>query len=271
MWIRSRGEAEFRAMSFKVFRARVIYAMTKMLREPSPLSPSKEPVRETIPGSPHYQIDSLYRPCGQVGGDWLGGELQDDATVWILVADVCGKGHPASIVARGLPLLWRISPANDLRRRKCEPIELLDLLGRELVRCLPDGVFVEATAARLDPSGNAAVGAAGLTRVIFRRHGTCFIALQQFGGHFLGIDIPEERSQQSWQLDPGDELLLATDGFYDQPTGDGRVAENLAAIDPHHHEPSLLDTAHALLKRVWADHPQFDDTTLVGVGFKRVP
>jgi serine phosphatase RsbU (regulator of sigma subunit) len=258
-------------MSFKAFRARVAFAVVRMLREPSPASQSKEPLRETIPGSPHYQIDSLFRPCGQVGGDWLAGEQQDDATVWILIADVCGKGRAASILARGLPLLWGIRSANDLRRRKCEPVELLDLLGRELNRCLPDGVFVEATAARLDPSGHASVGAAGFTRVIFRRHGTCLIALEQFGGHFLGIDIPEKRSQQSWRLDPGDELLMATDGFYDQPMQNGRLAENLDALTPDDHEPSLLDTAHALLRRVWVKHPQFDDLTLVAVGFKRVP
>ena len=76
--------------------------------------------------------------------------------------------------------------------------------------------------------------------------------------------------QKSWQLDPGDELLMATDGFYDQPTHKGRLAENLAALDAHHHESSLLNAAHAVLNEVWAEHPQFDDTTLVGACFKRV-
>ena len=130
---------------------------------------------------------------------------------------------------RGLPLLWRISPANDLAGESANPLNYwIFSAGNWFVACRTASSWRplrhDLTRQEMPPC------AAGLTRVIFRRHGTCFIALQQFGGHFLGIDMPEERSQQSWQLDPGDELLLATDGFYDQPTGDGRLADNLTAL-----------------------------------------
>jgi serine phosphatase RsbU (regulator of sigma subunit) len=253
-------------MSFNTFRALVVSAASRMLLESSPPSPAKgSAAAEAIPGGPHWRIESLFRPSGQLGGDWLGGDLRDDGTVWVLIADVCGKGYAASILARGLPLLWRIRPANELRGRKCKPVELLDLLGRELNCCLPSDVFVEATAARLDPSGQVFVGAAGATRVIYRQRGARSISLQHFGGPYLGIDIPVDRSQQSWQVDPGDELLLATDGFYDQPTDNGRLAENLAELDAHLHESSLLSAANALLNRIWAEHRQFDDTTLVWI------
>ena len=182
-------------MSMKVFRACVLYAVSRMLREPSPPSPLDGSLAESIPGGPHYQLDTLLRPCGEVGGDWLGGDLLDDNTLWILIADVCGKGYPASILARGLPLLWRIRSANNLRRRKCEPVELLNLLGAELNRCLPDGVFVEATAARLDPLGQVLVGAAGFTRVLSRQCGSplhCFAAVWRvfLGDRYLNGAFP---------------------------------------------------------------------------------
>jgi hypothetical protein len=269
MDVRSCEETNFHRMSFAVFRDLVLYKVSRILLERSGPSQTNETVAEVIPISPHYQVDSLFRPSGDVGGDWLGGDLLDDGTVWILVADVSGKGYAASIVARGLPLLWRIRPVNDLRKRKCEPVELLDLLGRELSRYLPIGVFVEATAARLDPSGQVSVGGAGDIQVISRQYEARSIALHRFGGPYLGFDIPAARSQRSWQLDPGDELLLATDGFFDQPTHNGLLVENLPALHARHHKSSLLSTFQSVLGRVWAEHPQFDDTTLVGVSFKR--
>jgi hypothetical protein len=273
MFIRSRNETMFHGMGRKVFLALVLTAVSRWLLEPSPPPRPKPPVAEAVPGSPHWEIDILLCPCGHVGGDWLGRDLLDDGTVWILVADACGKGYLASIIADMLALAWRCPAANDLRRRKCDPVALLALLGGELNRCrLPDGLFVEATAARLDPPGQASVGAAGHTRLLFRKNGACLIDPEKFGGSLLGLgnDIQAEYSQRSWQLDPGDELLLASDGFYDQPTHNGRLAENLAALDAHRDESSLLNAAHALLKRIWANHPQFDDTTLVGAGFKRI-
>ena len=153
MYIRSREQTKFHGMSFKVFRAPCFTRYRRCFASPRHLPRVIKRQRRQFSRSPHYRIDSILHPCGLVGGDWLGGDLLDDNTVWILVADVCGKGYAASILARGLPLLWRIRSARDLRGQKCEPVELLDLLGRELNRCLPNGGFVEATAARLDPSG----------------------------------------------------------------------------------------------------------------------
>jgi serine/threonine protein phosphatase PrpC len=75
-------------------------------------------------------------------------------------------------------------------------------------------------------------------------------------GGWLGLRVPEAEDQQSWVLEDGDELLLATDGLFDQleefdwsgqVIGHGR----------------LFDAVRQLVEQALALGPQRDDLTMV--------
>ena len=79
---------------------------------------------------------------------------------------------------------------------------------------------------------------------------------------WLGLCPPTRADQHSYVLAHGDEILLATDGVFDQLAAEGAVLgaglpEELAGPGP------LLQRVRALLDRALERAPQKDDITLV--------
>jgi hypothetical protein len=81
-------------------------------------------------------------------------------------------------------------------------------------------------------------------------------------GTWLGLRAPTTRDQQTWRLDAGDELLLGTDGMFDQFGGhDGlEVVEMLSDVP---HTRTLLDEVQLRLRDRLRHVPQKDDITMV--------
>jgi serine phosphatase RsbU (regulator of sigma subunit) len=172
-----------------------------------------------LPDSPAYHSETFFRPSAQVGrhlfgGDWYAGRQLDDGTFWVFLADVTGHGYYAYLVASALPGVWqRCWQAHP--GRAPEPAELLAAMHELLADCLPDGVYLECTLARLGPDGEATVAPAGGTRLLVhparQRPG-----LVQLRGAWLGLRPPRPEEQHTLRLGHGDELVLATDGVFDQ-------------------------------------------------------
>jgi serine phosphatase RsbU (regulator of sigma subunit) len=126
---------------------------------------------------------------------------------------------------------------------------------------LPDGIFVECTLARLSPDGEATVAPAGGTRVLVRRGGAGRPDLLKLRGSWLGVGPPLAGDQHTCRLGDGDELLLATDGLYDQLDDAGAdVADLLTRTSG---TDTLLDDARRLLREALRRTPQKDDITMV--------
>jgi hypothetical protein len=136
----------------------------------------------------------------------------------------------------------------------------------ELEAVLPDDLFVEAVAGRFTPSGEATVAAAGGFHPILRRSKANVLESLSLSGCFLGLEIGD-RDQSRWELDDGDELMLATDGLFDQPCGaEERLGRLLSSRcqDQLRSEPRALHEAVvAVLGKVLGQHPQHDDITVV--------
>jgi serine phosphatase RsbU (regulator of sigma subunit) len=222
-----------------------------------------------VPPSEAYHVRLFFRPHGAVGGDWFDVEAGAGGDVWVLVADVSGKGRPANLLASGLPHLWRTERVREGRRRGLPPGEVLALLGSELEACLPDCVFVEATLGRFTPAGRATVASAGACPVVLRRGR---VEVHKLGGPPLGLaDVRAPRGEGSWDLRPGDECLLATDGLFDQRAGAAgreRLAGRLPALLDEGGAASLHDAVADGLRRAVEAHGQDDDIAVVTVAFR---
>ncbi len=130
---------------------------------------------------------------------------------------------------------------------------------RLLEECLPDGVYVECTLARLGTDGAVTITPAGGTRFLLRRGGR--VELVRLRGGWLGLLPPSAKDQHALTLAAGDELLLGTDGFFDQLAALGEpVPGDLQR--PSSFRP-LFDHARDLLQRALKAAPQVDDITLV--------
>jgi serine phosphatase RsbU (regulator of sigma subunit) len=83
--------------------------------------------------------------------------------------------------------------------------------------------------------------------------------LFQLRGLWLGLGPPSPSDQKACRLGPGDEVLLATDGVFDQLAEQGGV-EGLCLEGPH---GTLFDTVEERLRLALAQGPQMDDLTMV--------
>lgn len=172
-----------------------------------------------LPDLPGWDVAGLCLQAGAVGGDIYDWQLIGDQ-VQLLLADVMGKGLSAAIVAAGVRAIARgTSPYQGLPGT-------LRRLATDLRSDLSElNSFVTFFAARFDTAtGALAYADAG--------HGLAFILGADGHGRRLhseslpvGIDPDEQWAQTDDQLEPGESLVVVSDGFLDLY---GKVEELMA-------------------------------------------
>jgi sigma-B regulation protein RsbU (phosphoserine phosphatase) len=163
-----------------------------------------------------------FAPCRWVGGDYVdlisahsapGSPAVRPPTVTspvlLTIADVCGKGLPAALVAYSLHMLTHTA------MRSHTPLpDIMRNLNFYLAENLPDGTFVTMLATLLDPS-------AGTLQIINAGHPAGFLIApdgglrktQHSANLPLGIDPRADLITDTATLDPGSFLVLFTDGL----------------------------------------------------------
>ena len=265
--------AEFADTSWPQFQARVLFYLGKMafrVADPAQRNILNHPA---LPKSPAYDTQSVFLPFERVGAYWLGGdhvggELDSDGSLWVLVTDVTGHGYPAYLVAENVPRLWRIA-WDGLPPHEREPIRLLESLHELLEDCLPEGVFIEATLARLRRDGTTTIMPAGGSRVLRRSASDEIPVMHSLPGSWLGLTAPNPGDQQSWSTELGDELLLGSDGLFDQISEHGNASGglrwSLGRIAEH---ATLFDGTVHVLREALDSLGQMDDIT--GIAMRRL-
>jgi hypothetical protein len=266
-WLRTRPAGSFAGTTWPAFRAGLLLHVAKQASQPfgqAPApddSPAKGP--SPLPASPLYHSETLFLPHQQVGrywfgGDWFAGVEAADGSLWVIVADVTGHGYNAYLLASALPGVWQACWS---AVRPAQPAELLAAMHHLLQECLPEGVYVECTLARLGPEGEVVVAPAGGSRLLVRR-GRGRPDLHKLRGSWLGLGAPTAADQRTWVLEDGDELLLGSDGVFDQlaDRGEAAVVEHLGRPGG---EGTLIEGVHHLLREALESRPQMDDITAV--------
>jgi serine phosphatase RsbU (regulator of sigma subunit) len=208
-----------------------------------------------------------YRPVGEgqlVGGDWYDTLLLPDNDVLLIVGDVAGHGIDA--------VTGMVAARNSLRGLAITgagPAELLRLLNGVMCH-LTSGVVGTVVCGLYNPDSRLLRWArAGHLPPVLVRAGAAR-ALPLPGGVLLGMDPDAEYEEAIQPLEPGDSLLLFTDGLIER-RGDSiedvleEFVENVAA-DPEASATSDL-TAAAQADRVLASRASDtgDDACLVVV------
>jgi len=104
------------------------------------------------PMIPFYSIKGFQKTCYSVGGDYYDYIKLDDGRIWLVVADVSGKGYPAALTMANLQAILRgLSVVN-------WPIEeAANYLNEALCDTLAAGRFVTLFMAKLQPESHSMV------------------------------------------------------------------------------------------------------------------
>ncbi|MFL6194615.1 MAG: PP2C family protein-serine/threonine phosphatase [Thermoanaerobaculia bacterium] len=172
-----------------------------------------------LPVVPGYLFAHSYRTANEVGGDFYDINRLPDGRLAIMVGDASGHGMAAGLVMAianaTLKTALDIDPA---------PVRVLTMLNRTLCRTGNRRTFMSAFYGLLDPeSGEMEYVCAGHPFPLLRRTGGRIEELG-CGGFPLGLRETLEFESLRTRIDPGDLLLLYTDGLPEALDGQGRNA-----------------------------------------------
>lgn len=221
-----------------------------------------------LPKMSNLDLAARNRPARSCGGDYYDALPVSGQMHLICVADVSGKGLPASLLMSNMQATMRA-----LLGRIPTLTELATHTNSLLYASTPDNKYVTAILVELDPL-------TGQGRYVNAGHQDCLL-MRASGeaewikstGTPLGLMAPDiielmaPYSEQSFELHPGDFVALFSDGVTEaQDEGENEFGEERLAefLRPIRHEPAeaLVDKVFHEIDRYAGAAPQYDDITL---------
>lgn len=214
-----------------------------------------------------FDIYASMDAAKEVGGDFFDFFLIDDHTLGFLIADVSGKGIPAS--------LFMMAAKAELSNYMSSGMGLSDAVQTanwHLCQGNDADMFVTVWAATLDyKTGLLTYVNAGHNPPLLRHEGK-WVWLRDRGGLFLGTFEMARYQSNKLQLSVGDELFLYTDGVSEafsadlRQYGDERIERFLVSRGALHPRP-LIESMRADLARWASGTEQSDDITMLALEY----
>ena len=171
-------------------------------------------MRRFLPQSPPqiegYEFFDFYEPANELGGDYFDYIRLPGKRLAVVVADVSGKGIPASLLMARLSADVRYCLASEPT-----PAEAVAELNRAFMAGGWEDRFVTLLLAVLDPHKHELTFVdAGHPPPYLYQQGKAIAAIDDENTRLpLGVFADAEYSQITYQLAPGDRLAMYTDGF----------------------------------------------------------
>lgn len=166
---------------------------------------------------PGVEAFGLTQPANTVGGDFYDILPQPDGTVIVALGDVAGKASPAALLMALLLAMLRTLVDEGL------PLPaLVQRLNLQVGRHAPASRFITLFLASYDPpTGRLTFVNAGQTPPLLRRQNGSIERLMS-GGIALGMFSGSTYEAGEVQMNPGDALLLYSDGITEAESPDGQ-------------------------------------------------
>lgn len=170
----------------------------------------REMLPASLPELPGYEWQLHYATSTQAGGDYYDFFRLQDGRVGLLIGDASGHGAQAAVLVAMTRVLLQTT-AESLS----SPGRVLARLANQLTRTVPNGRFVTACYAVLEPdNGRLTFSLAGHPPpLLLRRTGGTLEELPLCGGPPLGLFTDSLYVSGVSVLRPGDTLVLYTDGL----------------------------------------------------------
>jgi sigma-B regulation protein RsbU (phosphoserine phosphatase) len=217
-----------------------------------------------------FEISGLNLPARTLSGDYFDYLPVDDDHLGIVIADVSGKGVPASLIMAMCRSAVRSQSPGHL-----SPAAVLRGVNRQLYPDMKEDMFISMAYVIVNRhTGEALLARAGHDAPLIYRAATNEVERLNPKGMAVGIDSGEvfDRfcSDFSFSFGQGDLLLLYTDGLTEALDAEGNEfgVERLSAELLESAHDGAVETLHRLARSVQAfseGQPQHDDITLIGL------
>jgi sigma-B regulation protein RsbU (phosphoserine phosphatase) len=217
-----------------------------------------------------FEISGINVPARQVSGDYFDYIHVDDERLGVAIADVSGKGVPASLIMAICRSVLRSEAA-----RNPSPANVLQKVNRQLYPDIKEDMFISMAYLILDHGHNGVTLArAGHDAPLLYKRQSQSVTPIKPPGMVVGIDsgnvFDRITGDFAVPLERDDCLVLYTDGVTEALDTEGnefgleRTIQSVRA--------SATDGAQAIIRQVIDDvrnftgsHPQSDDITLIAI------
>ncbi|HKR10657.1 MAG TPA: SpoIIE family protein phosphatase [Pyrinomonadaceae bacterium] len=253
--------------AIRVENARLVEARLereRLERELALASEIQQRFQPTAP--PHvdgYELQGISFPCYEIGGDYYDFIEREDGRLVIALGDVSGKGTAAALLMSSLHAAVHAQSASH-----DSLVATISAVNRYLADNIPANRFVTLFYAELDPDSGALsfLNAGHNPPLIVHAAGT--VEQLASGGLPLGIKPDAEYREGRTQMQPGDVLVIYSDGVTEavSPTGEEFGPTRLYEVVSRNVEASaagIRDRIESSLTKFAQGTSAADDITLV--------
>jgi serine phosphatase RsbU (regulator of sigma subunit) len=223
---------------------------------------------ESLPAAGRFVLNARYLPALEVGGDFYDVLPCGDDRWAVLLADAMGHGIQAALTTALLKFAFACSVEPDR-----PPGDILRSMNSILRRGLPTGIFVAAAVLQFDSrSGDVWVVNAGLPHPFALRRAAARAERLAVNGMLLCAVADDQYvvdSGSTLRLEPGDRLVMFTDGLTETEGDDGRRFEDdhlVGLLDREATgEGDLLETMISAVGRFRRSATREDDLTIISI------
>jgi sigma-B regulation protein RsbU (phosphoserine phosphatase) len=222
------------------------------------------------PDLPGFEISGLNLPARTLSGDYFDYLVVDDDHLGIAIADVSGKGVPASLI-----MAMCRSAVRSQSHGHLSPSAVLRAVNRQLYPDMKEDMFISMAYVVMNRhTGEALLARAGHDAPLFYHAETARVERLNPKGMAVGIDsggvFDRFCNDFSFRFGQGDLLLLYTDGLTEalDAEGDEFGVERLTGELLESAPTGAVETLHRLARSVQTfsvGQPQHDDITLIAL------
>jgi serine phosphatase RsbU (regulator of sigma subunit) len=207
----------------------------------------------------HFAVASASIPCRAIGGDFFDYFNLSSGEFGFVLGDVAGKGPSAALLTAMIQGMFSIQVGVD-----SSPAGLVARVNEGLIRRALQSRFATGVYGALSNSGRLTYCNAGHNPpVLLTRRG---VKRLETGGLILGLFAQAAYEQETVSLEPGDVLVVYSDGVTEALNADGQEFGDerlLACIEANGRRspPELLDELLSSVRRFSEGAAQHDDVT----------
>ena len=217
-----------------------------------------------FPERKEFELYAMMEPAREVGGDFYDFFLIDEDHLCLVIADVSGKGIPASLFMMNSKVLIKSFASGDN-----SPAEVLEKVNKEICENNQMEMFVTVWLGVLELStGKIVASNAGHEYPVIGHAGGEFELIRDKHGFVVGGMDGVKYTDYELQLQPGDKLFVYTDGVpeaanvRDELFGTDRMLDALNA-DRYAPVEELLRNVRRAVSEFTEGAEQFDDLTML--------